>query len=27
VNQIDIETINKDPKSAYYKGLLKVELK
>ena len=27
VNQIDIEIINKDPESAYYKGLLKVELK
>ena len=27
VNEIDIEMINKDPESIYYKGLLKVELK
>ncbi len=27
INQIDIELIQKDPQSSYYKGLLKVELK
>ncbi len=27
INQIDIELIQKDPESSYYKGLLKVELK
>ena len=27
LSQIDIELIEKDPKSSYYKGLLKVELK
>jgi hypothetical protein len=27
LNQIDIELIEKDPESNYYKGMLKVELK
>ncbi|MDD2400523.1 MAG: hypothetical protein PHR75_07985, partial [Sulfurovum sp.] len=27
INQIDIELIEKDPKSDYYKGLLKVDLR
>jgi hypothetical protein len=27
INQIDIERIQKDPESHYYKGLLKVDLR